>query len=179
VGNVKYDSIRSRVRGDTFGRANNRPGDQTMSHAYARLHYHIVFSTKDRATFIKPDLKERLCGYIKGIISNLGGVTEEINAVEDHVHILAYCPPKVALADFIGKIKANSSGWVHDTWPHRAGFAWQRGYGAFTVSESNVEAVKIYIQEQEAHHQRMTFQEEFVALLQRHGIEFEENELWD
>jgi REP element-mobilizing transposase RayT len=149
-----------------------------MSHAYARLYYHIVFSTKDRKAFIKPDLKDRLYGYITGIITNSGGIKLEINGIEDHIHILAYCPPKIALADFIGRIKANSSGWVHETWPQRAIFGWQRGYGAFTVSESNVEAVRTYIQQQEEHHRRMTFQEEFILLLQKHGIQFDENELW-
>src|SRR5262249_2688660 len=128
-----------------------------MSHVYARLHYHIVFSTKDRQTFIKPDLKDRLYGYITGIITNLGGIKEEINGIKDHINILAYCPPKVALADFIGKIKANSSGWVHETWPQRAAFSWQRGYGVFTVSESNLKALKKYIRQQELHHQRMTY----------------------
>lgn len=150
-----------------------------MSHVYTRLHYHIVFSTKDRATLVKPDMKDRLYGYMTGIITNLGGIQEEINGIDDHVHILAYCPPKIALADFVGKIKANSSRWVHETWPHRAGFAWQRGYGAFSVSESNVAAVKRYIQIQESHHRRMTFQQEFVALLERHRCVYDVSLLWD
>ena len=149
-----------------------------MSHAFARLHYHVVFSTKDRQTFIKPDLKERLYGYMVGIVTNLDGIVEAIGGVEDHVHLFVFCPPKIALADFIGKIKANSSGWVHETWSERAGFGWQRGYGAFTVSESNVEEVKAYILNQEAHHRRMTFKEEFIALLKKHGFEYDENELW-
>ena len=143
-----------------------------MSHTYARLHYHIVFSTKERKTFIKADLKDQLHGYMIGIINNIGGIVEEINGTDDHVHILAYCPPKVALADFVGKIKSNSSGWIHETWPERAMFGWQRGYGAFTVSESNVIAVKRYIQNQEEHHGRMTFREELKLLVEKHGLEF-------
>jgi len=150
-----------------------------MSHAYARLHYHMVFSTKDRKTFIKSDLKDRIYGYIVGIVNNLGGVVQAIGGVEDHVHLLAYCPPKIALADFIGKIKANSSGWVHETWPERAVFAWQRGYGVFTVSESIVPSVTLYIENQEEHHKRLTFQEEFIAMLAKHGIPFDERHLWD
>jgi REP element-mobilizing transposase RayT len=149
-----------------------------MSHTYTRLHYHIVFSTKDRQTFIKPDLKPRLHAYMIGIVENLGGIVQAIGGIDDHVHILAFCPPKIALADFIGKIKSNSSGWVHETWPHRASFAWQRGYGAFTVSESNLAEVKLYIENQEEHHKRMTFKEEYVLLLRKHGIIFDENELW-
>jgi putative transposase len=150
-----------------------------MSHAYARLHYHIVFSTKDRKTFIKPELKSRLYGYMIGIVNNMGGIVEEIGGIDDHVHLLAFCPPKEALAEFIGKIKSNSSGWVHDTWPERAALAWQRGYGAFTVSESNTAAVREYIQSQEAHHRRMTFKEEFLALLKRHNMPYDEDTMWD
>ncbi|MEX2174419.1 MAG: IS200/IS605 family transposase [Pirellulaceae bacterium] len=150
-----------------------------MSHAYARLHYHIVFSTKQRQTFIKSDLKDRLYGYLIGIVNNLDGVIEAIGGIDDHIHLLAFCPPKLAVADFIGKIKANSSGWVHKTWPERAAFSWQRGYGAFSVSESNVESVKTYIADQEVHHRKMTFQEEFRMLLIKHGIPFHEKDLWD
>jgi len=150
-----------------------------MSRAYSRLHYHIVFSTKERKTFIKADMKSRLHGYMIGIVNNLGRIVEAIGGVEDHVHLLAFCPPKIALADFIGKIKANSSGWVHETWPDRAAFGWQRGYGVFTVSESIIEAVTLYIQNQEEHHRRMTFQEEFVALLQKHRVPYDLANIWD
>src|SRR5436190_5816242 len=150
-----------------------------MSHAYARLHYHIVFSTKERQTFIKPEIQSRLYAYMIGIVNNLGGVVEEIGGVQDHVHLLAFCPPKEALAELIGKIKSNSSGWVHETWPERGAFAWQRGYGAFTVSESNVEAVQAYIRNQEEHHRQMTFQEEFIALLKKYNVPYDERYLWD
>jgi len=150
-----------------------------MSHAYARLHYHIVFSTKERQTFIKPEIQSRLYAYMIGIVNNLGGIVEEIGGVQDHVHLLAFCPPKEALAEFIGKIKSNSSGWVHETWPERGAFAWQRGYSAFTVSESNAEAVQAYIRNQEEHHRQMTFQEEFIALLKKHNMHYDERYLWD
>jgi len=83
-----------------------------MSHTFARLHYHIVFSTKDRQPLIAPDIKDRLYGYLIGIVNNLNGVVVAIGGIEDHVHLLAYCPLKHALAAFIGKLKANSSGWV-------------------------------------------------------------------
>jgi REP element-mobilizing transposase RayT len=150
-----------------------------MSHTYTRLYYHIVFSTKERQAWIEADMKERLYGHMTGIITNLGGIKEEINGIADHVHILAHCPAKVALAEFIGKIKANSSGWVHEMFPELAAFAWQRGYAAFTVSESNVPAVRRYIQEQERHHQQMTFQEELITLLVKHRIAFDAKYLWD
>lgn len=150
-----------------------------MSHAYARLHYHLVFSTKNRLPIIKPDLKDRLYGYMKGIVFNLDGVVEQIGGVKDHVHLLVFIPTKHALADAIKTIKANSSMWVHEEFPDRQDFAWQRGYGVFSVSESNVPAVKHYIENQEVHHRRWTFQEEFLALLKKHGIEYDPRYLWD
>jgi len=150
-----------------------------MSHAYSRLHYHLVFSTKDRTTFIKPEIRERLHSYMKGIVYNLDGIADEIGGVEDHVHLLFYSPPKRALSDVIKAIKAGSSGWVHETWPERAAFGWQRGYGLFSVSESMVNVVREYIRCQEEHHRRMSFQEEFLMLLQKHGIEYEARYLWD
>jgi len=150
-----------------------------MSHAYSRLHYHLVFSTKERKRLIVPEIKDRFHAYMNGIIFNLGGLVDEIGGVEDHVHLLFYCPPKLALADVIRDLKAGSSGWAHETWPERTAFAWQRGYGIFTVSESNVEIVREYIRNQEAHHQRMTFEEEFVALLEKHHIEYDPRYVFD
>lgn len=150
-----------------------------MSHAYSRLHYHLVFSTKERKTYIKPEIKDRLHAYMKGIVFNLDGVVEEIGGVEDHVHLLFYSPPKHALSDVIKALKAGSSGWVHEIWPQRQAFSWQRGYGIFTVSESNVESVREYIRNQEEHHRRMTFEEEFIALLEKHGIEYDPRYVFD
>ena len=150
-----------------------------MSHAYSRLHYHLVFSTKERKPFIKAEIKDRLYAYMSGIIFNLGGVVEEIGGVENHVHILFYCPPKHALADVIRDLKAGSSGWIHETWPDLAAFAWQRGYGIFTVSESNVGSVREYIRNQEEHHRRMTFEEEVIVLLKKHHIEYDLRYVFD
>jgi putative transposase len=149
-----------------------------MSHAFARLHYHLVFSTKERKTYIKTEFKDRLYAYISGIVYNLDGTVEEIGGVEDHVHLLFYSPPKHALADVIKAIKSGSSGWVHETWPELEAFAWQRGYGLFTVSESNADSVREYIRRQEEHHRRMTFQEEFVALLEKHRMQYDLKYLW-
>jgi REP-associated tyrosine transposase len=150
-----------------------------VSHAYARLHYHLVFSTKNRLPHIKSDFQDRLYGYMKGIVLNLDGVVEESGGVEDHVHLLLFIPPKHALSDAIKTIKANSSKWVHEEFPDRQEFAWQRGYGIFTVSESNVSAVKVYIQKQAEHHRRLTFQEEFLTFLEKHGIEYDARYVWD
>lgn len=150
-----------------------------MSHAYSRLHYHLVFSTKERKRLIVPEIKERLYAYMIGIIRNLDGVVEEIGGVEDHVHLLLFVPPKHSLSDVIRDLKASSSAWVHETWSERAGFAWQRGYGIFSVSESNVEVVRAYIRQQEAHHRKMSFEDEYLELLRKHGIEYDLRYVFD
>ncbi len=108
----------------------------------------------------------------------MDGVALTINRVADHLHLLLSLPPTVAIAEAMRVVKANSSKWVHEQWPERASFAWQTGYGAFTVSQSQAGSVKQYIAEQEEHHKRMTFQEEFVAFLKRHGIAFDERYIW-
>jgi REP element-mobilizing transposase RayT len=144
-----------------------------MAHSYAQLYYHIVFSTKHRERCIDAELEPRLHAYLGGIVRNLEGAALTVGGVEDHVHILASLRAKTAPADAIGKIKANSSGWVHDEWPTRREFAWQVGYGAFSVSHSNLEEVNRYVENQKQHHRTMTFEEEFIALLKRHGIEYD------
>jgi putative transposase len=150
-----------------------------MSHAYHRLHFHLVFSTKNRLRLITPQIKPKLYAYTVGIVQNLDGTLTAIGGVEDHVHLLFHTPPKHALSDVIGTIKANSSKWVHETFARSAEFGWQRGYGLFSVSESNVTSVREYVENQENHHRRITFQQEFVALLDKHGITYDSKYLWD
>jgi REP element-mobilizing transposase RayT len=150
-----------------------------MPHTFAKLLYHVTFSTKGRAAVIDTELKPRLHAYMGGIIRELEGRAIIVGGTADHAHLLLSLPPRVALADVMRLVKTNSSRWVHEEWPRRAGFAWQTGYGAFSVSQSASEAVRGYIANQEEHHRRMTFQEEFVELLKRHGIEYDERYAWD
>lgn len=150
-----------------------------MSRAFARLHYHLIFSTKNHQKLITPDLQPRLYAYMAGIIRNLEGVVQEIGGIEDHVHLLFFTPPKLALSDVIGTIKANSSKWVHETWRERREFGWQRGYGVFTVSESQRQIVKAYTQNQAVHHAVKTYQQEFVEYLDAHDFEYDISDLWD
>jgi putative transposase len=149
-----------------------------MPHTYTNLLSHCIFSTKDRVPDIDADLLPKLCAYMGGIVRSIGGVALLINGVTDHVHLLASLPPALSMSDAMRLIKTNSSKWVHEQWPARAAFAWQTGYGAFSVSKSNVEAVSAYIAHQEEHHKTMTFQEEFIAFLTRHGIEYDERYIW-
>jgi putative transposase len=149
-----------------------------MPQSYTCLHYHLVFSTKDRAPQITADIRPRLWEYMGGTVRGLRGIPIQIGGVEDHVHLLVTLRQDVALADFLRQLKAASSRWIHDTFPHAGAFAWQSGYGAFTVSHSAVDAVKAYILKQEEHHKTQSFQEEFLAMLIKHGIAFDEKYLW-
>lgn len=145
-----------------------------MPHSYSNLLTHIVYSTKNRRPLIDSDLESRLFPYFGGIVRQLGGTLFKVNGVEDHVHLLAQLPPMIAVADAIGKIKGSSTHWIHESFIERSDFSWQRGYGAFSVSKSNVARVVQYIERQKGHHQKQSFQEEFAELLRRHGISVDE-----
>ena len=107
-------------------------------------------------------------------LRGLGGISLELNGAEDHVHLLAKLRPDRALSDVLRKLKANATGWMHDVFPEVKNFSWQRGYGAFTVSQSNVEEVRNYIRRQKEHHAKISFRDEFIQLLKANGIEFDE-----
>ena len=151
-----------------------------MPHSYTNLLYHLVFSTKDRRPLIDETLRPRLYEYLGGVIRGLSGIVLEIGGIADHVHLLAKLRQDRAVSDILRDLKANSSGWVNDCKLAAPGsFAWQTGYGAFTVSESQIKKVKQYIRNQEAHHHKTTFEEEFVALLRAHGIAYDPKHLWN
>jgi len=149
-----------------------------MPHSYTNLLYHIVFSTKDRHPRLTPELRPRLYEFMAGGVRAEGGAALLINGVADHVHLLARLRQDRALSDVLRSLKADSSGWIHKTFPEQRTFAWQGGYGVFSVSQSQAEAVRRYIANQEAHHRKISFQEEFIALLKAHGVEFDERYLW-
>jgi putative transposase len=149
-----------------------------MPKSYTNLIYHIVFSTKNREPIITYERAPRLYDYMGGIIRNLGGIVLAMNGIEDHVHLLAKLRPDRSLSSVLRDLKANSSGWMHDVLPNAKDFAWQNGYGAFTVSASQINRVRQYIATQEQHHQKHSFRDEFVGLLRRNQIEFDERYLW-
>ncbi|MCW8131805.1 MAG: IS200/IS605 family transposase [Planctomycetota bacterium] len=136
--------------------------------------FHIVFSAKDRLRILKPDLTPRLFQYMGGIAHECGTSLLAINGPEDHVHCLAQIPPAISVSTWVKTIKANSSKWVREELPEYRPFGWQAGYGAFSVSYSNVPAVKKYIANQIEHHRKQSFDIEFRALLGRHAVKFEE-----
>ena len=150
-----------------------------MGHTYSKLMVHVVFSTKDRAPTLDSELKPRLFAYMGGIVRELGGTALLINGPADHVHILMLFPAKIALSEMMGKLKANSSGWVHREFPAKRAFAWQTGFAAFSVSLSQKQAVLDYIAGQEEHHRKLSFKEEFIAFLQKHEVEYDERYVWE
>lgn len=148
-----------------------------MASTHLSLHYHIIFSTKDRSPTIASEWRDRLHAYLGGVIKNVEGVPEAIGGVADHVHLLIGLRATARLSDVVRDLKAVSSRWVHDEVGDR-GFSWQEGYGAFTVSASQLEAVKVYIAGQESHHQRRSFQEEYLELIKRSGVKYDERYIW-
>ena len=149
-----------------------------MPATHLSLHYHLIFSTKHRLKMIAKDWRPDLHSYLGGIIKGIKGVPLAIGGIEDHVHLLVGLRATHRLDYVLRDIKADSSGWVHKTVGNRK-FEWQSGYLGLTVSPSQIEAVKIYIFNQERHHRRKTFQEEYLDLLKLSGIDYDERFLWD
>ncbi len=148
-----------------------------MSHTSGNILLHMIFSTHGRRPLIKSDLRADLFAYLGGIIREMDGTALIVNGTADHVHMLVRIRPAQSCAQIARVVKANSSRWVHEKWNTK--FAWQTGYGVFSVSESNVAAVTKYIAEQEEHHQKHSFQEEFVAFLKKNNVAYDERYIWD
>jgi putative transposase len=148
-----------------------------MGQTFSRLLFHIVFSTKNRMPYLRP-LRDDLFPYMGGIIRGIGGTALNVNGPNDHVHILVFLPANVCVAEAVRVVKANSSRWVHETRRERHAFAWQAGYSAFSVSESNLADVSKYIGGQEEHHRKRSFQEELIILLKKHNLPYDERYMW-
>jgi putative transposase len=149
-----------------------------LAGTFTFLGIHFVYSTKNRIPTISNDINGRLCAYIGGIIKELGGILIEINTMPEHIHFYVYIPKTISVSKFMEIVKANSSKWVHDTFPEKKDFGWQDGYGAFSVSKSSEKKVIQYIQDQQNHHRKMSFQEEFVGFLNKYNIEYDEKYIW-
>ena len=150
-----------------------------MAQTFTNLLTHVIFSTKERAPSIQPEWKPNLLAYMGGIIRELRGKAVAIDSTDDHVHMLLWMPPTISISDALRVLKTNFSRWVNQHRGKRQTFAWQAGYGAFSVSHSNAPAVVKYIRGQENHHRRVSFQEEFVAFLKTNGIEYDERYIWE
>lgn len=150
-----------------------------MPQSLARLHIHLVYSTKGRTPCLADDLRADLHAYQASVLQGLGCDPVIINSVEDHVHALFDLSRTVSVAAAVEEVKKSSSRWIKAKRPELNGFAWQAGYGAFAVSRSKVNPVRRYIENQREHHRSMSFQDELRALLRRHGIAFDERYVWD
>jgi REP element-mobilizing transposase RayT len=148
-----------------------------MPSTHLSLHYHLVFSTKDRAGTISPIWRPRLHAFLGGVVNQLDGVPEKIGGVSDHVHLLIGLKATHRLADVLREIKSVSSRWVHEEIGLQP-FAWQEGYGAFTVSSTQLGAVSDYIERQEEHHRTQSFQDEYREFLERAAVKYDERFLW-
>ena len=135
---------------------------------------HCVFSTKDRRKALSTDLRERLWPYLGGIARENGIKALAVGGTDDHVHLLLSLPATMSIAKVIQLIKGGSSKWIHDTFPTHQEFAWQAGYGAFSVAVSGIDQTVAYINRQEAHHQTQSFRDELLGFLERHGIPYDE-----
>jgi REP element-mobilizing transposase RayT len=140
-----------------------------MTHPYTRNHVHIVFGTKSGRKCIQGEVRDRLWNNLRDTVRQYGATLVEVGGTDDHVHLLVTIPPKVSVSVLLRAAKANSSKWMNDEGHF---FAWQAGYAAFSVSASNLEKVAAYIRRQAEHHQRVSYQDEFSALLNKHGIEY-------
>lgn len=150
-----------------------------MPGTYSQILLHIVFSTKRREPWITADIAGRLYPYMGGIVRAEKGVLYDIGGIEDHVHLYLRWRPDATVSDLMRTVKARSSKWVHDTFPALGAFAWQEGYGVFTVSKSQETVVKKYIARQAEHHKKENFKAELLRLLCKHEIEFEERYVFD
>ncbi len=149
-----------------------------MPSSFSNLTFHLVFSTKYRRPVLMEKYREVLYPYISGIIEHHDGRLMAIGGMEDHVHILVKCSPTIAIADLVRDIKANSSKWMHEEQGMR-GFAWQVGYAAFSVSQSQIEAVQTYIETQAEHHRVWSFEDEFRQILLKHNITYDPRYLFE
>lgn len=140
--------------------------------SYTSLNYHVVFSTKQRRSYFESKHISAVCKYIGGILRNQKGCLLMANGVSDHLHLALSLHPEKNLSETVKAIKANSSRWIHETYPDLKLFSWQEGYSAFSVSYSGLDKVTAYIRSQPEHHKKMSFEEELISLLKKHKIAF-------
>ena len=148
-----------------------------MPSTWSQLIFHLVFSTKLREPILDDALAERLYPFMGGIVRSLGGSLWAAGGMPDHVHLLVRWQTDEAISTLAREVKFRSSKWIHETFPEQRRFAWQRSHGVFSVSKSQSDIVRAYIENQKEHHKRRDFREELVALLRSHGVEFDDRYL--
>ena len=149
-----------------------------MAHSYVSILIHYIFSTKNREKIILPEIQDRLWAYMGGIARENNMKALAVGGIEDHAHSFLSLPSTITISKAIQLIKGGSSKWIHDTFPSLKDFAWQVGYGAFSVGISHVDDTINYIKNQKEHHRHKTFQEEYLVFLTKHEIEYDERYIW-
>lgn len=150
-----------------------------MPQSFVCFYVHLIFSTKNREPLIEESWAQRLYDYVGGIAQKQGSVLVGAGGMPDHIHLLVSLSKQLSIADQVRDLKANSSGWVHANLPEFRHFAWQSGYAAFSVSQSSVGRVLRYIKNQKQHHRKRSFQEEYLAFLKKHHVEYDERYVFD
>ena len=150
-----------------------------MPQSLSKVVLHIIFSTKTREPWLDSGVRPRIHGYLATICRDLGAALVHVGGVADHVHIVTTLPRTVSQAQIVEQIKKTSSKWIKELDARYRSFFWQRGYGVFSVSPSQLDSVLKYIEGQQEHHRTRTFQGEYRALLRRHGVDFDERYVWD
>ena len=150
-----------------------------MAQSLTHILIHLIFSTKERYPFLTPDVRPELHAYAATVLQGLESPSILINSVDDHMHVLLRLSKSHAICDVVQEIKTSTSKWLKTKGGILTKFAWQNGYGAFSVSSSQLDSVRGYVANQDEHHQTVTFQDEFRGFLTRHGIEFDERYVWD
>jgi putative transposase len=148
-----------------------------MPQSLANILVHLIFSTKERRPLIADDDRAGLHGYMAGILKEIESPAIIINSVPDHVHIMCVLSKNIAPCKLVEEVKKSSSKWMKTQGVPM--FAWQNGYGVFSVSQSNVDSVRRYIENQTEHHRKVSFQDELRAFLERHGVQYDERYIWD
>ncbi len=146
-------------------------------HSFASILFHCVWSTKNREPVLASDLRGRLWPYLGGVARENKMKALAVGGTADHVHILISLPSTLSVAKALQLLKGNSSKWIHETFPKLRAFEWQEGYGAFSIAISGVDATTAYIRNQTEHHRTRSFREEFIAMLRRHGFDYDERML--
>jgi len=144
-----------------------------MSHTCSSTRIHVIFSTKERQKRLREEIQPKLWAYIAGIAKNHGFEAIKVGGAEDHCHALIFLPAPMPLSKAVQTLKGCSSKWLNDTGAAGSNFAWQEGYGAFSVSASQTRDVAEYIQNQPEHHKKRNYEEEFLEFLRRYGIDYD------
>ncbi len=150
-----------------------------MAQSLAKIYLHIIFSTKNRQAIIKPEIRMELCKYMAGILKNMDCTAIKISGMSDHIHILNTMSRTISVSKMLGELKKDSSKWLKTKGNEFKKFHWQNGYGVFSVSSLEINSVNMYIENQQKHHKKKSFMEEYREFLKKYHIEYDERYVWD